>query len=65
MQWPTAPTGNHGRELVITDAAVQGCLTLKALCGLSLWYATGGVAQLLDLAWLDWPVPDFSTLCRR
>ncbi len=23
------------------------------------------VASLLELAWLDWPVPDFSNLCRR
>lgn len=27
--------------------------------------ARGMVASLLDLAGLDWPVPDFSTLCRR
>ncbi len=27
--------------------------------------ATGMVASLLELAGLDWPVPDFSTLCRR
>jgi hypothetical protein len=26
---------------------------------------TGLVASLLKLAKLDWPVPDFSTLCRR
>lgn len=26
---------------------------------------TGMVASLLELAGLDWPVPDFSTLCRR
>ena len=27
--------------------------------------ANGFVASLLKLAGLDWPVPDFSTLCRR
>ncbi len=26
---------------------------------------TGLVASLIELARLDWPVPDFSTLCRR
>lgn len=25
----------------------------------------GMVASLLRLAWLDWPVPDYSKLCRR
>jgi hypothetical protein len=50
---------------VFTDAAIQACLTLKALFGLPLRQTTGMVASLLDLAGLDWPVPDFSTLCRR
>src|SRR5690349_5357208 len=47
------------------DAATQTCLMLKALFGLPLRQATGLVASLLRLAKLDWPVPDFSTLCRR
>ena len=35
------------------------------LFGLPLRQTTGFVASLLKLAGLDWPVPDFSTLCRR
>ena len=36
MQWLAAPTGKRGRQLVFTDAAIQACLTLKALFGLPL-----------------------------
>lgn len=32
---------------------------------LPLRQTAGMVASLLKLAGLDWPVPDFSTLCRR
>ena len=64
-QWLAAPTGKRGRQPVFTDAAIQACLTLKTLFGLPLRQTTGMVAILLDLAGLDWPVPDFSTLCRR
>jgi Transposase DDE domain len=64
-QWQAAPTGKRGRQPVFADAAIQVCLTLKALFGLPLRQTTGMVASLLDLAGLDWPVPDFSTLCRR
>jgi hypothetical protein len=60
-----APTGKRGRRPVFTDAAIQACLTLKALFGLPLRQATGMVASMLDLTGLDWPVPDFSTLFRH
>ncbi len=33
--------------------------------GLALRQVTGLVASLLKLAKLDWPVPDYTTLCRR
>ena len=46
---------------MFTDAAIQVCLTLKALFGLPLRQTTGMVASLLGLAGLDWPVPDYST----
>lgn len=59
------PTGRRGRQLVFTDAAIQTCLTPKALFGLPLRQVTGMVASLLELAGLDCPVPNFSTLCRR
>jgi hypothetical protein len=38
---------------------------LKALFGLPLRQTTGLVASLLKLAKLNWPVPAYSTLCRR
>lgn len=63
--WLDAPTGKRGQSATFTDATVQACLTLKALFGLPLLQATGLVESLLELDWLDWPVPDFSTLCRR
>ena len=63
--WLAEPSGKRGRSAPFTDAAIQVCLTLKSLFGLPLRQATGLVASLLELAGLDWPVPDFSTLCRR
>lgn len=38
---------------------------MKVLFGMPLRQATGFVQSLLQLAGLDWQVPDFSTLCRR
>ena len=64
-EWLAVPRGRRGRPATFSDAAIQTCLTLKALFGLPLRQATGLVASLLKLAKLDWPVPDFSTLCRR
>ena len=34
-EWLAAPTGKRGRQPIFTDAAIQTCLTLKALFGLS------------------------------
>lgn len=65
MEWLAVPTGRRGRPATFSDAAIQTCLMLKALFGLPLRQTTGLVASLLKLAKLDWPVPDFSTLCRR
>jgi hypothetical protein len=65
MEWLAAPSGCRGRPATFSDAAIQACLMLKALFGLPLRQTTGLVASLLDLAKLNWPVPDFSTLCRR
>ena len=64
-QWLAAPTGKRGRQPTFTDAAIQTCLTLRALFGLPLRQVSGLVASLMELAGLDWPVPDYSTLCRR
>ena len=65
MEWQAAPSGRRGRPATFSDAAIQTCLMLKALFGLPLRQTTGLVESLLRLAKLDWPVPDFSTLCRR
>ena len=65
MDWQAGPSGRRGRPATFSDAAIQACLTLKTLFGLPLRQVTGLVASLLKLAKLDWPVPDYSTLCRR
>lgn len=65
MEWLAVPSGRRGRPATFSDVAIQTCLMLKALFGLPLRQATGLVASLLRLAKLDWPVPDYSTLCRR
>jgi hypothetical protein len=65
MQWLSATCGRPGRPARFSDSAIELCLTLKALFNLPLRQATGLVASLLKLADLDWPVPDYSTLCRR
>jgi len=65
MQWEAIPSGRRGRQQTYSDAAIQACLTLKALLGLPLRQATGFVASLLELSGLGWSVPDFSTLSRR
>jgi hypothetical protein len=47
--WLAAPSGKRSRSATFTDAAIQACLTLKALFGLPLRQATGLVASLLDM----------------
>ena len=65
MEWSASKRGRPGRPEIFSDAAIQFCLSIKVLFGLALRQAIGMVASLLELAGLDWPVPDFSTLCRR
>ncbi|MCG7505409.1 IS5 family transposase [Mesorhizobium retamae] len=65
MVWLSAPCGRLGRPQRFSDTAIEFCLTMKALFGLPLRQVTGFVASLLKLAGLDWPVPDYTTLCRR
>lgn len=65
MEWRAPPSGRRGRPATFSDAAIQACLMLKALFGLPLRQTTGLVASLLKMAKLNWPVPDYSTLCRR
>ena len=65
MDWFSVPSGRPGRPLRFSDRAIELCLTLKGLFHLPLRQVTGLVASLLRMAKLDWPVPDYTTLCRR
>lgn len=65
MQWLAQPTGKRGRCQKFSDAAIQFCLTIKCLFGQPLRQTLGLVESLLGMAGLDWPVPDYSTVCRR
>lgn len=65
MAWLAPHEGRPGRPPVFSNAAIQFCLSIKVLFKLPLRQTAGMVASLLRLAGLAWPVPDFSTLCRR
>lgn len=65
LVWLAPKAGRPGRPPVFSDAAVQFCLMVKVLFGLPLRQTTGMVASILEMAGLDWPVSDFSTLSRR
>ena len=65
MAWHAPHEDRPGRPPVFSDAAIQFCLSIKVLFKLPLRQTAGMVASLLRLAGLDWPVPDYSTLCRR
>ena len=65
MSWFATASVKRGRSPKFSDAAIQFCLTVKNLFGLALRQATGLVQSLLSLSGLQWPVPDYSTLCRR
>ena len=65
MEWFASPDGRPGRPLRFSDRAIEFCLTLKGLFQLPLRQVTGLTQSLLRLAGLDWPAPDYTTLCRR
>jgi hypothetical protein len=65
MEWLASPSGRLGRSETYSDAAIQFCLSIKVLFGLALRQTIGMVASLLRMAGVGWPVPDYSTLCRR
>ena len=66
MVWSTQSlSGKRGRSDQFSDAAIQFCLMVKNLFGLPLRQTIGMVSSLLKLSELDWPTPDYSTLCRR
>lgn len=65
MDWHARKNGKRGHPETFSESAIQLCLTMKVLFGLPLRQTVGLVASLLEMAGLDWPVPDYSTLCRR
>ncbi|MDB6177446.1 IS5 family transposase [Paracoccus sp. Z330] len=65
MPWHAGRSGRRGHPETFSDSAIQTCLTLKVLFGLPLRQTVGLVASLIEMAGLDWPAPDYSTLCRR
>ena len=65
MEWLAPASRRPGRPQTFSDAAIQFCLSIKVLFGLALRQTIGMVASLLRMAGVDWPVPDYSTLCRR
>ena len=65
MTWLAPHEGRPGRPPVFSAGAIQFCLSIKVLFKLPLRQTAGMVASLLRMAGLDWPVPDYSTLCRR
>jgi hypothetical protein len=65
MDWHAEPSGKRGRNNLFSDAAIQFCLSMRSLFGLPLRQCTGFIESVLKLSGLPWPVPDFSTLCRR
>ncbi|GGF81801.1 IS5 family transposase [Paracoccus acridae] len=65
MAWMAIREGRPSRPPVFSDAAVQFCLMVKVLFGLTLRQTTSMVASIVAMAGIDWPVLDFSTLIRR
>ena len=65
MVWHAGKTGKRRRPETFSDAAIQTCLTLKVLFGLPLRQTVGLLESLIQMAGLDWPAPDYLTLCRR
>lgn len=65
MQWLAEAAGNMGRPVVFSDVAIQLCLSDKVFFKLPPSQAVGMVRVLPKLAGLDWPLPDYTTLCRR
>ncbi len=65
MNWHGQASGKRGRSPTFSDEAIQFCLSIKCLFSLPLRQAMGMTQSLLQLAGLNWPVPDYSTVSRR
>ena len=53
MQWYAPASGRRGRQHIFSDAAIQFCLSIKCLFGLTLRQSLGLVESLLCMAGLD------------
>jgi hypothetical protein len=60
-RWHGSASGKRGRGPTYSEVALQLCLSIKGLLSLPLRQAMGMTQSLLDLAGLDWQVPDFRT----
>lgn len=65
MDWYDNPSGRRGRSQTFSNAAIDFCLTVARILGVSLRRAIEQTKSLLKIASLDWQVPDYSTLSRR
>ncbi len=65
MAWLAPHDGTPGCPAVVVKTTIPFSLSIRVLFKLPLRQAAEMVASLLQLAGLDWPVPDCSTLSRR
>lgn len=65
IQWYASANSRHGRQQIFTAVAVQFCLSIKYLIGLSLRKKLGFVQSLLRLAGLDWKASYFNAVFWR
>jgi hypothetical protein len=63
--WLFAGPRSRGGCVLYADAAIDLCLTLKALYHLSLRQTQGLLQSVFSLLGLALPLPNYSTLCRR
>ncbi len=62
---PPAYTQRTGRPRLYADEQIEAMLLTKVALRLSLRAVEGLAHGLAKLAGVTWPVPDYSTLCRR
>ena len=62
---PAEKTGARGRARVYSEATIEALLVAKLVLRLSLRAVEGFAQGMARLAQAAWPVPDYTTLCRR
>ena len=63
--WKADRPPQQGAQWVFTDRAIQTCLQIKVVYGLTLRETEGFVASIFRLMGAALPVPDYSTLSKR